>query len=280
MKKCSFSFLIIMLTLSLIGCGKSVEGDTKKVKVGIRSSELRTWEFIKEKALKEGLEIEIVNFNASVDPNQVLLEGDIDVNAFQHIAYLTSFNEKNGADIVPIGTTLIAPLGLYSTKIKSIDDIPNNAKIAVPNDTTNWGRALLLLQEAGLIKVVDDFDGNGGEDKIKDNPKNIHIVPVDGATTPRVMEDVDASIINNGVAVEAGLLLKDAIIHESKTAKPYINVIAARKEDQHRKELKKLVELYQTEEVENFMKKTYNGNYIPIFIPLEELNSFKETFKN
>jgi D-methionine transport system substrate-binding protein len=284
MKKVFISILVFILSLSLVGCTKSAESEskekgTKKIKVGIRSSELRTWEFIKEKAKKEGLDIELVTFNASVDPNQVLAEGDIDVNAFQHIAYLKSFNEKNGTDIVPIGTTIIAPLGLYSKKYKSLNEIPKNAKIAVPNDATNWGRALLLLQEAKLIKVVDNFDGNGGVDKIKENPKNIKIVPVEGAATPRVMDDVDASVINNGIAVEAGLYLKDAIIHESATAKPYINVIAARKEDANRPELKKLVKIYQTDEVANFIKKTYKGNFIPTFIPLEELKTFKDVYK-
>lgn len=139
---------------------------------------------------------------------------------------------------------------------------------------------MLLLQEAKLIKVVDNFDGNGGVDKIKENPKNIKIIPVDGANTPRVMDDVDASIINNGVAVEAGLYLKDALIHESKTAKPYINVIAARKEDANRPELKKLVKIYQTDEVANFIKKTYKGNYIPTFISLKELKTFEDAYKN
>jgi D-methionine transport system substrate-binding protein len=185
---------------------------------------------------------------------------------------LDTFNEKNDTNIVPIGTTIMAPLGLYSNKYKSVQDLPNGTKIAVPNDQSNWGRALLLLQEAELLKVVEDFDGNGGEDKIKDNPQKIEIIPVEAANTPRVMEDVDASIINNGVAVEAGLGLKDALIHESKTAKPYINIIAARKEDQENEDLKKLVSIYQTDEVANFIIKTFNGNYIPTFIPLEELS--------
>ena len=149
------------------------------MKVGIRASELKTWEYLKEKAKKEGIELGLVNFSSAYDPDQALAEGDIDINAFQHVAYLDSFNAKNHTDIVPIGTTIIAPLGLYSNKYKSLDEIPNGAQIAVPNDPSNWGRALLLLQEAGLLTVVDNFDGNGGEDKIKDNPKKIEIVPVD-----------------------------------------------------------------------------------------------------
>lgn len=231
MKKPIF-LLLLLFILVITGCSNSsssANSKEAKIKVGIRSSELRTWEFIKEKAKKQGLDIELVNFSSAYDPNQALAEGEIDVNAFQHVAYLDSFNQKNGTDIVPIGTTIIAPLGLYSEKYKSLKDIPNGAQIAVPNDPSNWGRALVLLQEADLITVVEGFDGNGGEDKIKSNPKNLKIVPVDSASTPRVMQDTAASIINNGVAVEAGLSLKDALIHENKTAKPYINVIAARK---------------------------------------------------
>ncbi|MGF9887438.1 MetQ/NlpA family ABC transporter substrate-binding protein [Priestia megaterium] len=281
MKKPIFLLLLVFI-LAITGCSNpssSANSKEAKIKVGIRSSELRTWEFIKEKAKKHGLDIELVNFSSAYDPNQALAEGEIDVNAFQHVAYLDSFNQKNGTDIVPIGTTIIAPLGLYSEKYKSLKDIPNGAQIAVPNDPSNWGRALVLLQEADLITVVEGFDGNGGEDKIKSNPKNLKIVPVDSASTPRVMQDTAASIINNGVAVEAGLSLKEALIHESKTAKPYINVIAARKKDQNKAYLKKLVKVYQSKSTAAFIKKTYKGNYIPTFISLKELNTYKDTYK-
>lgn len=281
MKKPIF-LLLLLFILVITGCSNSsssANSKEAKIKVGIRSSELRTWEFIKEKAKKQGLDIELVNFSSAYDPNQALAQGEIDVNAFQHVAYLDSFNQKNGTDIVPIGTTIIAPLGLYSEKYKSLKDIPNGAQIAVPNDPSNWGRALVLLQEADLITVVEDFDGNGGEDKIKSNPKNLKIVPVDSASTPRVMQDTAASIINNGVAVEAGLSLKDALIHENKTAKPYINVIAARKKDQDKVYLKKLVKVYQSKSTAAFIKKTYKGNYIPTFISLKELNTYKDTYK-
>ncbi|MED4000480.1 MetQ/NlpA family ABC transporter substrate-binding protein [Priestia aryabhattai] len=281
MKKPIF-LLLLLFILAITGCSNSLSSANSKeakIKVGIRSSELRTWEFIKEKAKKQGLDIELVNFSSAYDPNQALVEGEIDVNAFQHVAYLDLFNQKNGTDIVPIGTTIIAPLGLYSEKYKSLKDIPNGAQIAVPNDPSNWGRALVLLQEADLITVVEGFDGNGGEDKIKSNPKNLKIVPVDSASTPRVMQDTAASIINNGVAVEAGLSLKDALIHENKTAKPYINVIAARKKDQDKAYLKKLVKVYQSKNTAAFIKKTYKGNYIPTFISLKELNTYKDTYE-
>ncbi|AXI08605.1 methionine ABC transporter substrate-binding protein [Oceanobacillus zhaokaii] len=279
MKKWIFPILLV-LGLFLAACSNEIDAEVEqsKVKVGIRNSELRTWEYLKERASEEGWEIEIVNFSSAYDPNQALVEGDIDINAFQHVAYLDSFNENTASEIVPIGTTIIAPLGLYSDKYDSVDEIPDGAQIAVPNDAPNWGRALLLLQEAGILKVVDNFDGNGGADKIKENPKNIEIVPVDSANAPRVMEDTAGSVINNGVALEADLTLKDALIHESKTAKPYINVIAARNEEKDNETFQKVVKLYQSDETAEFIKETYKGNYLPTFITLEELSSYKDTY--
>ncbi|WP_042349243.1 MetQ/NlpA family ABC transporter substrate-binding protein [Bacillus massiliigorillae] len=275
--------LLLLFTLIVTGCA-SKETDAKKeekiIKVGVRSAELKTWDFIKEQAAEEGLKIEVVNYSSAYNPDESLVAGDIDANAFQHIAYLDQFNEMTGEDLVPIGTTIIAPLGLYSNKYKKVEDFPEGSQIAVPNDASNWGRALLLLQEAGLITVVDGFDGNGGEDKVKDNPKKIKIVPTDSASTPRVMDDVAGSVINNGIAVGAGLGLKDAVIHESKTAKPYINIIAVRKEDQNNKALKKLVEIYQSKETAQFIEKTFKGNYIPTILSLEELGSYKEAYNN
>lgn len=277
-----FILLFLVLSMLLASCSNNEvsEDEQASVKVGIRSSELRTWQFIKEQAEKEGIEIEIVNFSSAYDPNQALVEGDIDLNAFQHVAYLDSFNENTNSEIVPIGTTIIAPLGLYSNKYSTVNEIPNGAQIAVPNDAPNWGRALLLLQEAGLITVVDDFDGLGGEDKIQENKKDIEIVPVDSANTPRVMEDVAASVINNGISLEAGLTLGDALIHESQTAKPYINVIATKEQDKDKKIYQKIVEIYQSDETTAYILETYQGNYLPITISLEELSTYKETYSN
>lgn len=279
MKKLLNLFFLLLLFFTLSACSDEANSESK-VKVGIRSSEIKTWEFVKEQAKKEGINIELVTLSAQVDPNQVLSDGDIHINAFQHVAYLDTFNKKNGTNIQPIGTTIIAPMGLYSNKYDSIDDMKEGATIAVPNDPSNWGRALMLLQEHGLITLTDDFDGNGGEDRIKDNPKNLKIVPVESATAPRVMEDTDFAIINNGVALEAGLYLKDAIIHENETAKPFINVIAAKSEDVDNKTYKKIVDIYQSEEVTNFIKETYKGNFIPVKMSLEELSNWKEAYSS
>ncbi|TKI70182.1 MetQ/NlpA family ABC transporter substrate-binding protein [Lysinibacillus mangiferihumi] len=273
MKKIQYIIGLLSLLFLLVACTKAEENDV--VKVGIRSSEIKTWEYIKEQAAKENIHLELVTFSAQYDPNQALAEGEVDINAFQHVAYLNLFNENNGTDLQAIGTTIMAPIGLYSNKYKRIEEIKDGAKIAVPNDPSNWGRALLLLQEYDLLTVSDNFDGNGGEDRIQDNPKNLTIVPVDGATTPRVMEDTDFAVINNGVAVEAGLLLKDAIIHENETAKPFINVIVAKPEDKDNAKLKKIVEIYQRKETADFVSNISKGNYIPVNMPLDELATWK-----
>jgi len=276
MRKLNYFFGLIALLFLLVACAKADEKDA--VKVGIRSSELKTWEYIKKQAAKEDINLDLVTFSAQYDPNQALAEGEVNMNAFQHVAYLNLFNTSNDTDLQAIGTTIMAPIGLYSNKYKSLDDMKEGAKIAVPNDPSNWGRALLLLQENGLLTVTDNFDGNGGEDRIKDNPKKLNILPVDGATTPRVMEDADFAIINNGVAVEAGLLLKDAIIHENETAKPFINVIVARSEDKDNETLKKIIDIYQREETAKFIKDISKGNYIPVKMPLDELATWKEFY--
>ncbi|MFD2130462.1 MetQ/NlpA family ABC transporter substrate-binding protein [Pseudogracilibacillus auburnensis] len=275
-----FSVFFIVL-LVVIGCSKgNASIEEGPIKVGIRSSELRTWEYLEERAKEEGLDIELVHFSSTYDPNEALLDGEIDVNAFQHVAFLDTFNEKTASDIVPIGTTIIAPLGIYSSKYESIEEIPEGSQIAIPNDSSNLGRALLLLQEAGLITVKDDFDGLGGEDKVKDNPKKLELIPMDSFNTPRAMEDTGVSVIGNGIAVEAGLTLKDALLHESETAKPYINIIAAKSEHKENEKLKQLVALYQTDETKKFIEETYDGNYIPTFITLEELSTYKKTYSS
>lgn len=262
--------LLLLLTLTVVVAACSNSNDT--VKIGISGSDTRTWDFIAEKAKEEGINIEIVKFSDYVQPNLALAEGEIDANAFQTISYFNAFIKEHDLDLTPIGTTVIAPLGLYSDKYKSVDEIPEGGKIAVPNEATNMGRAFLLLQEAGLITLPKDFDGNGSLDKIVENPKNLEIVPIVAGQTPRVLPDVAASIINNGIAVDAGFNpVEDSIFHEDETATPYINIIATRTEDKDREDLQKIVELYQQDDVAEFLRKEYKGSTIPTFVPLSDI---------
>jgi D-methionine transport system substrate-binding protein len=270
------SIAILLFTLLLSGCsGNSASGSGEKevVKVGVNGSGVPIWEYMKEKAAKEGIEIEMVEFADYVRPNQALADGDIDLNAFQTISYFDSFVEEHNLDLVPIGSTIIAPMGIYSEKYKSVEDLPKGSKVAVPQEATNLGRALLLLEEAGLIELKEGFDQSQGLEAIKENPKNLEFTPVVAAQTPRVLPDVAASIINNGVAVEAGLVpVDDSIYIEGAESKPFINIIAAQEKDKNNKTYKKIVELYQEDDVAEHIKKTYKDSLIPTFVPVSELH--------
>ncbi|TYS86241.1 MetQ/NlpA family ABC transporter substrate-binding protein [Rossellomorea aquimaris] len=270
------SIAILLITLILSGCsGDSAAGSGEKevVKVGVNGSGVPIWEYMKEKAAKEGIEIEIVEFADYVRPNQALADGDIDLNAFQTISYFDSFVEEHNLDLVPIGSTIIAPMGIYSETYKSVEDLPKGSKVAVPQEATNLGRALLLLEEAGLIQLKEGFDQSQGLEAIKENPKNLEFTPVVAAQTPRVLPDVAASIINNGVAVEAGFVpVDDSIYIEGAESKPFINIIAAQEKEKDNKTYKKIVELYQEDDVAEHIKKTYKDSLIPTFVPVSELH--------
>ncbi|WHZ02478.1 MetQ/NlpA family ABC transporter substrate-binding protein [Neobacillus sp. YX16] len=274
MKKLLLSIIIITLAIISAACSeKTSEGkESTTVKLGVSGTDTRIWDFVAKKAEKEGINIEIVSFSDYVAPNTALAEGEIDVNAFQTVAYFDVFIKEHKLDLVPIATTVLAPMGIYSEKYKDVKDIPDGAKIALPNDASNQGRALLLLQEAGLIELPKDFDPNGDLTQIKANPKNIEFVPVVPAQTPRALPDVAASVINNGIAGDAGLSpLDDAIFHESETATPYLNIIAVQAKDKDNKTYKRLAELYQSEDTAKFIEKEYKGNMIPTFVPLSNI---------
>lgn len=208
-------------------------------------------------------------------PNQALENGDIDINSFQHIAFLSQFNEENKTDLTPIGTTVIAPMGIYSEKVKDVSEIKEGDKIAIPDDPSNQARALKLLESAGLITLADDFGLFGDPSKIVENPKKLDILPIVAQQTPRVLPDVAASVINNGVAGQAGfdpvkdpIYLEDA---EDKNVLPYVNIFAARTEDANNETYQKIVELYHEEEVVKAVEADTNGGSIVVNIAKDEL---------
>ncbi|MBM7839240.1 D-methionine transport system substrate-binding protein [Alkalihalobacillus xiaoxiensis] len=245
------------------------------VKVGISGTDSPEWDLVAEKAAEEGIEVEIVRFNDYVLPNQALEGGEVDINAFQTVSYFDHFKEEHNLDLTAIGSTVLAPMGLYSDKYDSVEDIPDGAEITIDREATNQARNLMLLAEAGLLVLEDDFGVTSGIDQIKDNPKNIKLTEIVAGNAPRLMQDVDASTVNNGIAVDAGLSpSEDAIFLESETATPYINIIAAQTADQDNPVLNRLVEIYQTEEMADFIVEEHKGARIPTFISLDELNSY------
>ncbi|MBS4201250.1 MetQ/NlpA family ABC transporter substrate-binding protein [Bacillus sp. FJAT-49732] len=278
MKKTLLLLFVLTVAAVLAACGNSAtgaDGKTKKIKIGVTGTDGEVWPILKKKAAAEGIEIELVEFADYTLPNQALENGDIDINSFQHIAFLSSFSKENNADLVPIGATVIAPMGIYSKKIKDVSELEDKAKVAIPDDPSNQARALKLLESAGLIKLADDFGLFGDPSKIVDNPKNLEIIPMVAQQTPQVLPDVAISVINNGVAGQAGFdPAKDPIFLEDgadKNAIPYVNVFAARSEDADNETFKRIVELYHTEEVKEAVKKDTNGGSFVVDLKPEEL---------
>ncbi|MEK4801100.1 MULTISPECIES: MetQ/NlpA family ABC transporter substrate-binding protein [Oceanobacillus] len=273
-KKILLTFLFIVFIAITTACsGDTSGGETKKVKIGISGTDTQTWDYVSEKAAKEGIDIEIVSFSDYVQPNTALADGELDANSFQTVAYFDEFIKEHDLDLVPIATTYLAPMAIYSNNYKDVKDIPEGAKIALPNDVSNQGRALVLLQEAGFIKLVDNYDGLGSiEESVVENPKNIELIPTAPAQIPRALADVDAGVINNGFARDAGLNpLNDSIFHEDETAYDYLNIIAVNEEDKDDETLNRIVELFQEEDTAEFVEKEYGGTLIPTFVPLDKI---------
>ncbi|MFC4101554.1 MetQ/NlpA family ABC transporter substrate-binding protein [Paenibacillus xanthanilyticus] len=247
-----------------------------KVKVGVTGSDGETWPLLKKKAAERNIEIELVEFSDYTLPNLALANKEVDINSFQHLAFLSQFNIEHNLNIVPIGSTVVAPLGLYSEKYKKVEDIPEGAKIAIPNDPANQGRGLLVLQQAGLIKLKENVGLYGTPDDIVENTRKIEIVPVVAQQTPRVLKDVAGSIINGGIAGQAGLQLSDAIFHDdpqAESTRPYINVFATRAEDKDNETYRTIAKLYQEADVIETVKKDTNGASFVTDVPVEQLQS-------
>ena len=244
------------------------------VKVGVTGSDGQYWEIIKEKAKEKNINIELVEFSDYILPNTALVNGEVDINSFQHLAFLSQFIVENDADIVPIGSTVVAPLGLYSEKYKEVSEIPDGSKIAVPNDPANLGRGLKVLQQAGLIELTEDVGLYPTVKDIVNNPKNIEIVEVVAQQTPRVLPDVAASIINGGIAGQAGYELSDAIFHDdpnSPDTRTYVNVFAALGKNKDNEAFKTISDLYLTEEVAKAVEEDTKGASIVTKVEVSDL---------
>ncbi|WPC09760.1 MetQ/NlpA family ABC transporter substrate-binding protein [Globicatella sp. PHS-GS-PNBC-21-1553] len=227
------------------------------------------WQVVVDQAKAEGIEVELQFFTDYNQPNEALQNGSIDLNAFQHIAFLDNWNESNDGSLVPIGFTFVSPMGTYSEKIKSLDELPEGGTVAIPNDPTNGGRALLALELAGVLEIDDDAGILVTPEDITENPKNIKIEELDAAQLAATLPDVDAAIINTNFANDAGLSLKDAIFvdadYPEKLSEKYKNSIVAREEDKENPLYLKIVELYQTDAVAQAIYDTTNGGDKPVW---------------
>lgn len=222
-------------------------------------------EYAAKEAAKQGLTVNIKTFSDYVTPDQALAAGDIDLNSFQHRPFLQAFNEKNGTHLVSIGNTYLAPLRVYSNKITSIKDVPDGAKVSIPNDPSNGGRALLLLDHNGLLKLKPGTDPTKATiNDIAENPKKLEIIELEAAQLPRSLDDVTISVINAGYAKSANLDSKKALATEDNTS-PYVNIIAAREQDKDNPTYQKFVKIFQSDNVRKYINDNFSDGLVPAF---------------
>ncbi len=268
-------FLAVAIAITLVvgvfvitGCGEKDKGD-KKIKVGASPApHAEILEEAKSELEKEGYDLEIVEFQDYVQPNKALDAGDIDANYFQHKPYMDEFNEKQGTKLVSLGTIHYEPLGLYQGEKKSIDELSDGDKIAVPNDTTNEARALLLLEAQGLIKLKKDAGLTATKQDIVENPKNLEIVELEAAVIPRSMSSVAMGVVNGNYALSAGLKEDTAIAFESsdsEAATTYANVVAVKKGNEKSEKSKALYKAMTSDKVKKFIEKKYGKAVVPTF---------------
>lgn len=270
MKKLGELLVAAAFLLLVTGCNNSAAQSAKEgsvtVKLGVVGDDTDVWDDVQKRLAKEDIKLEYVKFTDYNQPNDALAQGEIDLNAFQHQFFLDNYNKEHGTDLVSIGNTVNAPLGIYSDQLTSVEDLKNGATVAIPNDVTNGGRALLLLQTAGLIEVDPDKGQTPTTSDITANKLALKIEELDASQTARALADVDAAVINSGVAVDAGFTpTKDAIYLEpvDENARPYVNIIVSRKEDANNKTYQKIVDAYQTKETEKVIEETSKGSSIP-----------------
>ncbi len=234
------------------------------IKIGVTPGEhAQILEKVAEVAKPKGLDIEILEFSDYVVPNQALNDGELDANSFQHKPYLENQIADRKYDLVDVAYTVNFPMGIYSKKVKNFDELADGATIAIPNDPTNGGRALLILADKGAIKLKDGVGLKVTPADVTENTKNFKFVELDAAQLPRSIDDVDAAAINTNYALEAGLdPMKDTILKEGEKA-PYINLIAVRTADKDKPWVKTLVESYHSEPVKQFILDKYKGAAVP-----------------
>jgi D-methionine transport system substrate-binding protein len=285
MKKILSLVLISILSLSLlVGCAPKAEtpasntdetpannttdtpDEPVEIKIGVSPEpHSKLVSLVADELEKEGIKIKLIEFTDYVKPNHALADGEIDANFFQHKPYFDDFIAKEGLDLVSIGNVHVEPMALYANGIDSLDDLPEGAEIAIPNDTVNGGRALLLLEANGLIKLKEGAGLEATEKDIAENPKNIKFTALEAATLPRVLGEIDGAVINGNYALEAGLNpVEDGLVVEGKDS-PYANIVAVREGEENEEKFVKLMEALQSDEIKTYIEENYNGGVVPAF---------------
>ena len=280
-KLLSFTLTAFLLAAALTGCasGDKEESGQTGDNSGSGASEetliigasltphAEILEQVKPILEKEGVILDIVKMEDTVTPNTGLLEGSLDANFFQHQPYLDDFNKENGSDLASAGTVHYEPFGIYAGKTTNLADLPDGATVAVPNNVTNEARALLLLEQEGLLTLKEGVDIKATVNDITENKKNLKFKEIAPEQLVRSLPDVDVAVINGNYAIEGGLHVKDALAVESNqsvAAKTYANIVAVQKKDLEKESVKKLVQVLQSDDIKKFIEEKYDGAVVPI----------------
>lgn len=275
LRKLFAAALVGALSVSMLaGCGSSKgngkkdSAENKTIKVAASATpHAEILEYAKTALKEKGYDLEVTIFDDYVKPNEVVESGEFDANYFQHEPYLNSFNEEKGTHLVIAGKIHYEPFGIYPGTKKSLDDIADGDTIAVPNDTTNEARALLLLQDNGIIKLKDGAGINATVNDIEENPHNIEIVELEAAQVARVVDETSFVVLNGNYALQAGFSVsKDALAYEksdSEAAKTYVNVIAVKEGNENNEAIKALVDVLKSDDMKKYINDTYDGAVLP-----------------
>ncbi len=273
-KRLLLTALILALTLAAFGCANNEPApseETELTKITVAASPVPHAEIlaqVKSDLADKGYELEVIEFSDYVQPNMVVEAGDIDANFFQHKPYLDNFNSEKKTNIVSVAAVHFEPLGIYPGKSKDLSSIPNGATIAVPNDTTNEARALLLLEANGIIKIKKDAGLTATKKDIVENPFNVDIVELEAAQVARVVAETDFVVLNGNYALEAGFNVEsDALAkeeQESEAAQTYANILCVKKGNEETEKTKALIEVLKSDKVKKYIADTYNGAVVAI----------------
>ena len=243
--------------------------DSKVITVGATPApHAEILEVAKEVLAEEGYTLEITEFDDYIMPNEAVEDGELDANYFQHITYMNQFNADNGYHLVSVGSIHYEPFGIYAGKTASLEELADGAQVAIPNDATNGGRALLLLEQEGLITLKEGAGITATVNDIVDNPKNLEIVELEARLLPDSLKDVDLAVINGNYAIDAGLKIADALAIESaegEAATAYANVLTVKEGNEESEGVQALLAALESDEVKAFIEETYDGAVVPLF---------------
>lgn len=267
MKKTCAIFIVCMLMGTAFAGGSKEKKDSDVLRVGaspVPHAEMLN--LISDDLAEMGVTLEVIEFTDYVTPNEAIESGEIDANFFQHVPYMDSFNNERGYNLVNVGGIHIEPLAIYSNRITTLDDLANGASVAIPNDPTNEGRALLLLESAGLITLRADAGITATPLDIVDNPKDLDFKEIDAASLPRILADVDIAVINGNYAIPAGLSAAEDGLFVEGADSPYVNIIAVKKGNETDTRIMALVKALQSEKIENYIAENFpNGEVVKAF---------------